>query len=194
MSANLQQMNPEANVMPPTSLRRVVTGVNDDGRSTVNQDGTASRHYQLQTLGGLTATAIWETTTPVTALPAGGDPPGPLTLQPPAGSLRFFKIVFPPDSAVSQDQDAIIAELGERAPSFFEAVSPDKPFPLHRTETVDIAYIVSGAIELVLETGPVALQAGDSIVQQSTWHAWSNTHQEPCVMIVAMLGTSAAAA
>jgi mannose-6-phosphate isomerase-like protein (cupin superfamily) len=187
-------MNPEANDMPATSLRRVVTGVAHDGRSTVHGDGLASCHYQLQTLGGLTATAIWETTTPLTGIPAGGDPSGPLTLQPPAGSLRFFKIVFPPDAAVSEDQEAIIAELGERAPSFFEAVSPDKPFPLHRTDTIDIAYIVSGAIDLVLETGPVSLQAGDSIVQQGTWHGWSNTHDEPCVMIVAMLRTSAAAA
>jgi quercetin dioxygenase-like cupin family protein len=175
----------------PTHIRRVVTGVNGTGRSTVVHDGNAARNYDLETLGGLTATAIWETETPLRTVPAGGDPPGPLTLQPPPGTLRFFRIEFPPDSAVSQDQEEIVAELSERAPSFLDAVDPEKEFGIHRTDTLDMAYVASGAIDLVLETGLVSLRAGDSVVQQGTWHAWSNPHDEPCVMVVAMLRRAA---
>ncbi len=58
---------------------------------------------------------------------------------------------------------------------------------MHRTETVDLSYVVSGAVDLVLETGSVSVGPGDSVVQQGTWHAWSNPHDQPCVMIVAML-------
>jgi mannose-6-phosphate isomerase-like protein (cupin superfamily) len=174
----------------PAELRRVVTGVDDAGRSTVIEDAPASRYYELQTLGGLAATAIWETRTPLHEVPAGGDPADPLPLQPPAASVRFFRIVMPPNSAVSQNQDEILAEVNERLPSFLEVVDPEREFGMHRTDTLDLGYVVSGAIDLVLETGAVSLRAGDSVVQQGTWHAWSNPHEEPCVMIVAMLRTA----
>jgi mannose-6-phosphate isomerase-like protein (cupin superfamily) len=171
----------------PAELRRVVTGVDDAGRSTVVEDAPASRCYELQTLGGMAATAIWEAQTPLREVPAGGDPADPLQLQPPAASVRFFRFEMPPNSAASQNQDEILAEINERLPSLLEAVDPEREFGMHRTDTIDLSYIVSGAIDLVLETEAVALRAGDSIVQQGTWHAWSNPHEEPCVMIVAML-------
>jgi mannose-6-phosphate isomerase-like protein (cupin superfamily) len=171
----------------PAELRRVVTGVDHAGRSTVIEDTPASRYYELETLGGMAATAIWETQTPVREVPAGGDPADPLQLQPPAASVRFFRFEMPPNSAASQNQDEILAEINERLPSLLEAVDPEREFGMHRTDTIDLSYIVSGAIDLVLETEAVALRAGDSIVQQGTWHAWSNPHEEPCVMIVAML-------
>jgi mannose-6-phosphate isomerase-like protein (cupin superfamily) len=153
----------------------------------VIEDAPASRYYELETLGGMAATAIWETQAPLREVPAGGDPAAPLRLQPPAASVRFFRFEMPPNSAASQNQDEILAEIHERLPSLLEVVDPEREFGMHRTDTIDLSYIVSGAIDLVLETGAVSLRAGDSIVQQGTWHAWSNPHEEPCVMIVAML-------
>lgn len=177
----------------PAELRRVVTGVDGAGRSTVIDDAHAPSHYELQTLGGLAATAIWEAQTPLLDVPAGGDPAEPLTLQPPPAAVRFFRIVIPPNSAASQVQDEILAEVNERLPSFLEAVDPEREFGMHRTDTLDLIYVVSGAIDLVVETGPVSVRADDSVVQQGTWHAWSNPHDEPCVMIVAMLRRTAEA-
>lgn len=177
----------------PAELRRVVTGLDGAGRSTVIDDAHATRHYELQTLGGLAATAIWEAGTPLVDVAAGGDPARPLTLQPPPAAVRFFRIVIPPDSAASQSQDEILAEVSERLPTFLDAVDPEREFGMHRTDTLDLLYVVSGGVELVVETGPVSVRAGDSVVQQGTWHAWSNPHDEPCVMIVAMLRRAAEA-
>lgn len=58
----------------PAELRRVVTGVDGAGRSRVIEDGLAPRSYEIETLGGLAATAIWEASTPLGEVPAGGDP------------------------------------------------------------------------------------------------------------------------
>jgi mannose-6-phosphate isomerase-like protein (cupin superfamily) len=168
-------------------LRRVVTAVDSSGRSSVSEDVLAPRSYELQTLGGLTATAIWEVPAPLHDVTAGGDPAGPLTLQPPTGAVRFFRIVIPPQSAASQNPDEILAEINERLPSFLEVVDPERELGMHRTDTLDLSYVVSGELDLVLETGTVSLRPGDAIVQRGTWHAWSNPHEEPCVMIVAML-------
>jgi mannose-6-phosphate isomerase-like protein (cupin superfamily) len=177
----------------PKELRRVVTAVDGAGRSTVSEDANAPRSFELQTLGGMAATAIWEVQVPLNELPADEDPVAPLTLQPPSGTLRFFRAVMPPNSAASQNQDEILAEINERLPSMLEAVDPEREFGMHRTDTLDLGYVVSGAVDLVLEKGSVSLRAGDSVVQQGTWHAWSNPHEEPCVIIMAMLRTVAAA-
>jgi mannose-6-phosphate isomerase-like protein (cupin superfamily) len=50
----------------------------------------------------------------------------------------------------------------------------------HRTRSVDYAIIMSGEIDMLLDTGPVHVKAGDVIVQQATNHAWLNHGKEPC--------------
>ena len=50
----------------------------------------------------------------------------------------------------------------------------------HRTRSVDYAIIMSGEIDMLLDTGPVHVKAGDVIVQQATNHAWLNHCKEPC--------------
>ena len=60
----------------------------------------------------------------------------------------------------------------------------------HRTETIDYALILSGAITMVLDDREVELSAGDVVVQCGTNHAWSNRTDEPCeVMFVLIDGT-----
>ncbi len=148
----------------------------------------APRFYELEKLGGMSATTIWEVQTPVTDVPSGGDPPdGLLPMTPAPGAVRFFRFVPPPDSSVDPDRDAIVAKVTERLPSFFEAIDPEREFGMHRTDTIDLTYIASGAVDLILETGKTILREGDSMVQLGTWHAWSNPYEAPCVMIQAMV-------
>lgn len=47
--------------------------------------------------------------------------------------------------------------------------------PWHRTSTIDIAFILSGTMELHLDSGETkVLQVGDSVVQQGTMNKWKN--------------------
>jgi quercetin dioxygenase-like cupin family protein len=53
----------------------------------------------------------------------------------------------------------------------------------HRTDSVDYAVVMSGAIEMELDDGVVVkLKAGDVLVQRGTIHNWVNRGTEPCMV------------
>lgn len=67
-----------------------------------------------------------------------------------------------------------------------ETETPDPTaYPwLHRTPTVDVVVVISGEMDLVLDSGDeVHLRAGDSVIQRGTMHAWRATGDEPCVAV-----------
>ena len=53
----------------------------------------------------------------------------------------------------------------------------------HRTDSIDCAVIISGAIDMELDDGVmVKLKAGDVLVQRGTIHNWINRGTEDCVI------------
>jgi hypothetical protein len=62
---------------------------------------------------------------------------------------------------------------------------------LHASETVDIGYIISGSVTLVLPDGnETTLGANDSFVLRGGEHAWRNDADAPCAMAVVLLKPS----
>jgi quercetin dioxygenase-like cupin family protein len=58
----------------------------------------------------------------------------------------------------------------------------------HRTDSIDYAVVISGAIEMELDDGVVAkLKAGDVLVQRGTIHNWVNKGTEPCVIAFVLI-------
>ena len=58
----------------------------------------------------------------------------------------------------------------------------------HRTDSIDYAVVISGAIEMELDDGVVAkLKAGDVLVQRGTIHNWVNRGTEPCVIAFVLI-------
>jgi quercetin dioxygenase-like cupin family protein len=58
----------------------------------------------------------------------------------------------------------------------------------HTTPTIDLEYVVSGELWLELDDGKeVLLRPGDTVVQNSTNHAWRNKGDEPCTVVVCMI-------
>jgi mannose-6-phosphate isomerase-like protein (cupin superfamily) len=45
-------------------------------------------------------------------------------------------------------------------------------YDLHRTDTIDLHYVLGGAVELKLENGSVHLSPGDTVVVPGVLHAW----------------------
>jgi quercetin dioxygenase-like cupin family protein len=75
---------------------------------------------------------------------------------------------------------------------------PGQVSPMHRTLSIDYGAIISGQMQLTLESGEKRLlRAGDTFVQRATMHQWRNPSEtEWCRMICVMMpieeGTSVA--
>ena len=61
----------------------------------------------------------------------------------------------------------------------------------HRTDSIDYAVVMSGAIEMELDDGVVVkLKAGDVLVQRGTIHNWVNRGTEPCMVAFVLVAAN----
>ena len=135
--------------------RRVVTGINAEGKSIILKDGAVPKSAIRSTEPGtLHWNALWvEQQVPVDLSKNTETLEGyTLTLEPPQGGIiaHFFTL-----------------ETG---------YEPD----FHRTNTLDFIFIISGKLELLMEGNSTILSPGDTVVQRGTNHAWRVIGNEPC--------------
>jgi mannose-6-phosphate isomerase-like protein (cupin superfamily) len=145
------------------SVRRVVTGINPAGRSSIVSDGPASTSW---------CTEVWATSDD---RPLGFEPTEiKPTLLPPSKGTRWRVVELAPDSALRQMPQG----------SAVEGVSRDG---WHTTNTVDYVLILDGDVTLELDEGKVELHPGDCVVQRATNHAWRNHGSRPVRMVAIMI-------
>lgn len=138
--------------MDVRKLRRVVTGHDDQGRAKVLIDETVTNAAEARP--GAIATVIWSSE----GFPVNND-----GSEDPSGKKIGTTI---PNGTVF------------RVVSFGPGVAPRN----HRTDSIDYAVVMSGEIDMVLDTETVRLKAGDVMVQRGTMHNWINNGKEPCVI------------
>jgi len=110
---------------------------------------------------------------------------------PSVGGFRFGLFTVAPDTVTAiedLDIEAALGEMEERLPGLAAPLESDHP-GMHTTATVDYEYVVSGRCVLELDDGATReLRAGDTVVQNGTRHAWRNPYDEPCVLVVVLVG------
>ena len=90
------------------------------------------------------------------------------------------------------DVEAALAEFDERLPGLADVQEVDDP-GMHTTDSVDFDYVVSGEVYLELDDGAeVLLKPGDCVVQNGTRHRWNNRSDQPCTVVVAIVGAQRA--
>jgi quercetin dioxygenase-like cupin family protein len=146
------------------NIRRVVTGHDAQGRSTVLIDEPVSNQHSPRP--GATYSVIWSTD----ELPASND-----------GSE---------DPSNKKIATAIADGSVFRVVSFGPGVTPRN----HRTDSIDYAVILSGEIDMDLDGVETHLKTGDVIVQRGTIHNWINRGTEPCVIAFVLIAAHAAVA
>ncbi len=57
---------------------------------------------------------------------------------------------------------------------------PGFEFPKHRSDTLDILFVIAGQIELLLDEGATIVRSGDTVIQCGTNHGWRVIGNEPC--------------
>lgn len=143
--------------MDISSLRRVVTGHDEQGRSTVVVDETVKNVFSPRP--GAAYSVIWSSE----GFPLsndGNDDPSTKKIGTSIDNGTVFRVV-----------------------SFGPGVAPRN----HRTDSIDYAVVMAGEIDMVLDTGTVRLRAGDVLVQRGTIHDWINSGPIPCVIAFALI-------
>jgi len=134
--------------------KRVVTGVNAEGKSIVTSAGPPPTIFQYDTWSMTEEWAIDSFPPPLDEQVNPADAGGDYQLQPPVGGARCRIVTFGPHSS----------------------------FPMHVTATLDFVVVISGRLRLIMEEGEVTLEPGDSVVQRGTIHGWANDGDVDCVV------------
>jgi quercetin dioxygenase-like cupin family protein len=158
-------------------MRRVITGIGANGRSTVVSDGAppvafhaTSATALAKVTGGWTEPAVPPGEAVVHELWALDDNPARLADDPTVGVERPS---YDPPAASTK---WIITEMG-----------PHLEVPMHETPTVDYAVVVAGDVTLGLEDGNVLLEAGDALLVNGVLHSW-RAGPEGCVIATVLVG------
>lgn len=162
-------------------VRRVLTGHDSAGKSTIIADGLATNIKEMASMPGLALTDLWETT----GAPADNDGHAdaaarPVRLEPPRNGTILRVVEFPPDAQWRNraDSRAAFKSIGAAHTVDHSASDP----MMHRTATVDYAIVLKGEIHAVMEEGETLLRAGDILVQRGTNHSWSVRGSEPAMV------------
>ena len=88
-------------------VRRVLTGVDQQGKSTFIADGPAPNVKEMASMPGLALTDLWETTSAPASNAGSADAAArPVRLEPPPKGTIFRLVEFPPDSQWRNRADA----------------------------------------------------------------------------------------
>lgn len=161
-----------------TEARRVITGLDDLGRSTIAEDSHTQTRAERPS--GAVVQEIWrQINLPATTGEDGTRGPE-LDLIPPQTGVVVRMFTCPPDN------DADLAAYSAAAESIYgdgNSAGPGSYPGMHRTQSVDVNTVVSGEIYAVTETGETLLLPGDSIVVRGTMRAWSNRTDAPATLV-----------
>ena len=170
-------------------IRRVLTGHDAEGRSTIIADAIAQNLKEIPGIPGLALTDLWETTGAPASNEGDADAAArPVRLEPPPNGTIFRVVEFPPDATWRKRSD-----LKDGFEAIGAAHAQDKASHdpmMHKTSTVDYAIVMKGEIWAVMEEGETLLKAGDVLVQRGTNHSWSVRTNAPA--LVAFILVSAA--
>jgi mannose-6-phosphate isomerase-like protein (cupin superfamily) len=135
------------------TLRRVVTGHDQTGKSVVLSDGPPPQHHSMRGRSvGADFVEIWSVVASVPQL-ASAEAQEPnereFSIMPVAGHLLRIIDIYP------------LRDGGKRT-------------VMHRTKTLDYVVVIEGEVVLVLDDNEVILKKSDVVVQRGTSHAWEN--------------------
>ena len=160
--------------LPP--VRRIVTGIDANGRSYIAEDGVSPAMMTMQATRGLPQQ---QHLAHASAAPAPLDAADSVLehrgVLPPQGGTVLRVIDIPPE-----DKDP---ELRKRATeAVFAAMFADAKHDsaharhpgMHVTDTIDYAIVLQGELVAIMDEGETVMRAGDILIQRGTNHAWAN--------------------
>ena len=159
--------------LPP--VRRIVTGIDANGRSSFAEDGVAPAMMTMQGREGYRNNNLWRTVgspAPVAAADTVLEHRGVL---PPQGGTVLRVIDIPPEEKDPElhrrQTEAVFAAMF--ADAKHDASHARHP-GMHVTDTIDYAILLQGELVAIMDEGETVMRAGDILIQRGTNHAWAN--------------------
>ncbi len=172
-------------------IRRVATGHDNSGKAVFASDEVVAP-ITVDLLPGTEFFPLWGSDQ-VSSFPDDGSQPSAVQYFPPIGGFRFGLFTVAPDSVTLPDDldfEAALGELETKLPGLGDHLEPENP-GMHTTATVDYEFVVSGRVVLELDDGATReLGPGDTVIQNGTRHAWRNPYDEPCLLVVVLIGAN----
>lgn len=174
-------------------IRRVVTGHDENGRSTVISDDVTPGGFEVPAWPGYGQTPIWLTND----APASNEADDLIDLNSPlpgfgegAGSA-FVVLQIAPESELDamppEERAQATTPVAKLAPNLID-VDTSKHFGMHATDTVDYLILLSGELTLLLDDAEVVLEPLDVVIQRGTNRSWVNRGTEPALLAAAVHG------
>lgn len=173
-------------------MRRIVTGDDANGKSTIIIDGPPSGGIGDPNLGGLAE--IWHEAASGAINPQDSKDLGESVslLAPEHGKVkvRWFMIQPTPDGV---PQEMIAAAARQRFADFgaeHELRDQTRHPAMHQTQTLDIICLISGEASLFLDNAETRLKPGQIVIQRGTSHGWT-AHNGPALFLAVLIDRSA---
>lgn len=175
------------------SVRRVVTGLNEEGRARVLSDGPSPHVMEA---GPSALVEIWASAeSPAQYDFADDRAVFPIQHDPsPNGTLcRVLEmgagVEIPPDTSLNDllaGATALFQGIKSDFTPTLETVARHPSF--HKTDSLDYLVILSGRLTMLMDDDDeVTLEAGDVVVQQGVLHGWRVEGSEPVRMFAVLI-------
>ncbi|WP_432258366.1 cupin domain-containing protein [Cupriavidus sp. TMH.W2] len=167
--------------------KRIVVGKNDEGKSAVLT--TTGTNVQQEPNRFYRAT-LWSTSEhPVDNSIEGDRAEKGIGRNPPKGGSHVRVLELYPDNP---DKEKLLAQVKEAHEKYGQKYKPtDEDLArhpmMHRTDTLDIVFVVRGEVYLITDVDEIRCTPGDCVIVRGTNHAWSVRGTEPCLMMGVML-------
>lgn len=170
------------------NVRRVVTGLDEQGRPCIISDGTPPGIFTFPAMKDYAIAEICA----VDHVPAqNGDvhlEAREWRLEPPDGGVHLRIVTRPPEDSEHSNVDSLLSDVG--ATEGRAGLEHRDKAGMHTTKTIDFLVILSGEVYLTVGESEVLLKPGDCVVQGGVQHAWHNRGSEPCVMAGIMISAA----
>ena len=159
--------------LPP--VRRIVTGINAEGKSYFVSDGPSPGILTVPERPGYVVNNIWQTSAtpaPIREPDKAGDIRG---TKPPKNGTVFRFLDIPPEAKDPEERKRM-AEATKRA-IFTDLANlghSNRHAAHHTTLTIDYAVVIEGEVWALMDEGELLMRPGDVLIQRGTAHAWSN--------------------
>ncbi len=175
------------------SLRRIVTGDNEAGRSRVLIDASAAKLIAIEETG---LAEIWTAPLNESGLLDAIDrlADEDLKLEPDAGTakVRWFTVAPEEDGRSPEEKEAAAAMGFAAVGAAHCRVDTVRHTNMHKTDSLDVIVLVRGEVDLLLDDGEAtSLKPGDVVIQRATNHAWVNHGAEAALLVAVLINANA---